>query len=157
CVGGDPVVCQATDQCHVAGVCDPATGACSAPPAAAGTPCQDTDSDVCTRAACDGAGVCEQGYVTSNEFFGCTVLQDGSPTAGKYKVSVTGSPGEVRGNLCIGRGTRLEASGTTVVTGSILLDPGQPPATCKSTDPGINCARAVVRDLSAEIDDCQQT
>ena len=39
CVGGDPVVCQAKDQCHVAGVCDSATGACSNPKAADGTNC----------------------------------------------------------------------------------------------------------------------
>jgi hypothetical protein len=31
CVGTDPVVCKASDQCHDGGVCDPATGACSDP------------------------------------------------------------------------------------------------------------------------------
>ena len=33
CVGASPVVCVASDQCHVAGTCDPATGACSNPAA----------------------------------------------------------------------------------------------------------------------------
>src|SRR6185369_16394958 len=34
CVGTDPVVCAASDQCHTAGTCDPSTGACSDPAAA---------------------------------------------------------------------------------------------------------------------------
>src|SRR5439155_1065456 len=29
CVGANPVVCTAADQCHTAGVCNPATGVCS--------------------------------------------------------------------------------------------------------------------------------
>src|SRR5207247_9484497 len=31
CVGSNPVVCSASDQCHVAGTCDTATGVCSNP------------------------------------------------------------------------------------------------------------------------------
>src|SRR5262249_21610262 len=31
CVGSNPIVCVALDQCHVAGVCDPASGVCSNP------------------------------------------------------------------------------------------------------------------------------
>jgi hypothetical protein len=34
-----PVRCQALDACHVAGVCDPATGFCTNPPVPDGTPC----------------------------------------------------------------------------------------------------------------------
>src|SRR5262249_40887849 len=41
CVGANPAVCTAQDQCHVAGVCDPATGFCSNPAAADGTACND--------------------------------------------------------------------------------------------------------------------
>ena len=37
CTGGDPVDCAARDQCHVAGTCNPATGACSNPTEADGT------------------------------------------------------------------------------------------------------------------------
>src|SRR2546422_5636350 len=29
CVGANPVTCTASDQCHVAGTCDPVTGTCS--------------------------------------------------------------------------------------------------------------------------------
>ena len=46
CNGGDPTVCSASDQCHVAGTCDPATGACSNPNAPDGTPCN--DGNACT-------------------------------------------------------------------------------------------------------------
>ncbi len=59
CVGANPVMCAAMDQCHVAGSCDPMTGACSNPNAADGTTCNDgsacTQSDTCQTGACVGA------------------------------------------------------------------------------------------------------
>jgi MYXO-CTERM domain-containing protein len=59
CTGANPVVCQAQDQCHVAGACDPATGACSNPPAADGTSCDDgaacTQTDACAAGVCQGS------------------------------------------------------------------------------------------------------
>ena len=65
CIGGTcqgaPVVCPAPDQCHVAGGCDPLTGACMNPPAPNGTACSDgnpcTLGDVCTNGVCGGAQV----------------------------------------------------------------------------------------------------
>jgi len=61
CVGSNPVVCTALDQCHVAGTCDPATGSCSNPNAADGTACDDgnacTEGDVCTGGVCGGSAV----------------------------------------------------------------------------------------------------
>ncbi len=65
CVGSDPVVCEALDACHLAGTCDPATGACSNPPIEDGTACDDGDactrSDACEDGACVGSDpvVCE--------------------------------------------------------------------------------------------------
>src|SRR5262249_18276734 len=41
CVGMNPLPCSASDQCHLAGDCDPATGVCSDPPAPDDTPCTD--------------------------------------------------------------------------------------------------------------------
>src|SRR5207253_2356795 len=41
CTAGSSVTCTASDPCHVAGTCDPATGQCSNPPAANGTACSD--------------------------------------------------------------------------------------------------------------------
>src|SRR4029077_9049891 len=41
CTGSNPVVCTPSDQCHLAGTCNPETGACSNPPAPNGTACND--------------------------------------------------------------------------------------------------------------------
>jgi hypothetical protein len=59
CVGGNPVVCSASDQCHEVGVCAKATGVCSNPSKADGTSCDDgnkcTQSDGCVSGTCTGA------------------------------------------------------------------------------------------------------
>jgi hypothetical protein len=56
CVGGSPKTCAALDQCHIAGVCAPATGVCSNPVAPNGRTCNDgnacTQSDICTDGIC---------------------------------------------------------------------------------------------------------
>jgi hypothetical protein len=58
CVGGNPVVCSALDQCHTAGTCDPQTGVCSDPALGDGTGCDDgngcTLGDICTGGQCIG-------------------------------------------------------------------------------------------------------
>jgi len=59
CVGGDPVNCSASDQCHSAGTCNPATGLCSNPAAPNGSACNDqnacTRTDSCQSGFCRGA------------------------------------------------------------------------------------------------------
>ena len=57
CTGTEPKTCEALDQCHVAGSCDPATGECSDPPAEDGTACDDGDLCTLTDACQDGACV----------------------------------------------------------------------------------------------------
>ena len=37
CTGANPVVCTASDQCHVAGTCNPSSGTCSNPDKANGS------------------------------------------------------------------------------------------------------------------------
>src|SRR5262249_20158299 len=69
---GTPVVCTGGDQCHVAGTCNPSTGACSNPtPIADGTACSDgnacTQNDVCTGGVCAGTAVAQ-----------CTACDDGN-------------------------------------------------------------------------------
>jgi hypothetical protein len=58
CVGTNPVVCTASDQCHVAGLCDPQTGFCSDPAKPDGSACNDgnlcTQLDTCQTGACSG-------------------------------------------------------------------------------------------------------
>jgi hypothetical protein len=59
CVGSNPVICAASDQCHAAGTCDPTTGACSNPAAPDGAACSDgnacTQVDSCQAGACVGS------------------------------------------------------------------------------------------------------
>lgn len=57
CTGNSPVVCNAQDVCHVAGVCDPATGTCSNPAKPDTTPCTGDMND-CTEDQCF-SGLCE--------------------------------------------------------------------------------------------------
>lgn len=49
------VSCEAVDQCHAAGTCDPATGVCSTPALVNGTPCDDQDLCTLGEACHDGA------------------------------------------------------------------------------------------------------
>lgn len=56
CTGANPKVCTASDACHVAGQCVPATGACTNPKAGDGTPCN--DGDACTQVDLCKAGSC---------------------------------------------------------------------------------------------------
>jgi len=77
CKPGDPMVCVASDQCHLAGTCDPAIGVCSNPAKPNKTVCNDGDActlnDKCFFGACIGtpkqctalsqcynAGICNQ-------------------------------------------------------------------------------------------------
>jgi len=58
CVG-TPIACTASDQCHSAGTCDPASGQCSNPAKADGMACNDgnacTQSDTCQSGVCTGS------------------------------------------------------------------------------------------------------
>src|SRR5262249_20764081 len=56
CVGTNPIVCGALDQCHEAGVCDPASGICSNPGKVNGSACN--DGDACSQTDTCQAGVC---------------------------------------------------------------------------------------------------
>ncbi len=59
CTGANPVLCSASDACHLAGSCDPGTGLCDDPVAPDGTACNDanacTQTDTCQAGACTGA------------------------------------------------------------------------------------------------------
>src|SRR5205823_5331790 len=73
CVGANPVVCTASDQCHTAGTCDPATGTCSNTPIAGCKFCSTAtdcdDQDACTSDTCV-SGVCS--YPTIRPCKPCT-------------------------------------------------------------------------------------
>jgi hypothetical protein len=65
CHAGEPVVCAAVDQCHVAGACNPATGACSNPVTPDGTICN--DGDLCTTGETCAAGTCTPAHSGLND------------------------------------------------------------------------------------------
>ncbi|MFT7579380.1 MAG: putative repeat protein (TIGR01451 family), partial [Myxococcota bacterium] len=73
CVGAEPVTCTASDQCHVAGVCDSATGLCSSPNADDGLGCDDgnacTVSDACAEGTCvsDTPTDCDDGDTCTSD------------------------------------------------------------------------------------------
>lgn len=64
CVGSPSVACEATDECHVAGICDPSTGQCSAPPAPNGATCDDGD-------ACTASSSCQSGECVGADLLAC--------------------------------------------------------------------------------------
>src|SRR5262249_58788514 len=88
CVGSNPVVCTALDQCHEAGVCDPATGACSQPPRSDGSPC--SDGNACTLDDVCRAGVCTAGRATV-----CAALHLCHPPGGCDPASGRGSDPDI--------------------------------------------------------------
>ena len=65
CIGSNPVVCAASDQCHAAGICDPSTGVCTNPAQADGTSCNDGN-------ACSRTDTCQAGTCTGGNWVGCT-------------------------------------------------------------------------------------
>ena len=72
CVGGNPKVCVALDQCHVPGTCAPTTGICSNPNAPDGTAC--SDGSVCTAAdSCQG-GACAGTALTCTTPASCDLI-----------------------------------------------------------------------------------
>src|SRR5207249_2331699 len=93
-------------------------------------PCPDTDGNACTTAGCNGAGVCDQSHMVNpggsncaNPIVGgagdCTVLElDGS------KVDITGPPGGIVGDICIGPNGHLSITGSEFVTGNVRLASG---------------------------------
>ena len=64
CAGTNPVTCAPADQCHDAGTCDPATGACSNPATPDGTACNDGN-------ACTGTDTCQAGVCSGTNPVGC--------------------------------------------------------------------------------------
>jgi subtilisin family serine protease len=63
CKAGVAKTCPASDACHVAGTCDPQTGACSSPPAPDGTKCD--DGNACTSGDACNAGVCAPSVIVA--------------------------------------------------------------------------------------------
>ncbi|MBP7127713.1 hypothetical protein KBD49_15240, partial [Myxococcota bacterium] len=94
CIGTDPVTCTALDACHVAGLCDPATGVCPDPVAPDGTGCD--DGDACTR-----TDACREGICIGTDPVNCTAL-DACHVAGLCDPATGGCPDPLAadGKMC---------------------------------------------------------
>jgi lysophospholipase L1-like esterase len=81
CIGSNPVVCSASDQCHTAGTCSPTTGACSNPAKPNGSAC--TDANACTQAdSCQGGACVGSNPVTCSALDQCHDAGTCSPATG---------------------------------------------------------------------------
>lgn len=80
CVGTNPVVCTALNECHDVGTCDPSAGACSNPIKPIGTACS-SDGNVCTTDACDAAGACAHPALADGTSCGSGVVCSGASCA----------------------------------------------------------------------------
>src|SRR5207247_1071558 len=123
CVGANPVTCTASDQCHVAGTCNPATGTCSNPNAANGTACSDgdacTQSDACQSGSCVGANP-----VTCTASDQCHVAGTWNPATGTCS-----NPDAANGTACTVRDARPQSDACQ--SGSCV---GANPVTCTASD-----------------------
>src|SRR5205823_4988887 len=144
--------------CDGTGVCAESSSAAQANPTGCAvpdsTPCTDSDGNACTTAGCNGQGTCDQSHTVNtgsttcaSPVVGaagdCTVLElDGS------KVDVTGPPGGLVGDVCIGPNGKLSITGGEFVTGEVRLAAG---ATFAKSGPGTVGSVETNQDLSAEI------
>jgi hypothetical protein len=110
CTGSSSVTCQASDQCHVAGTCNPATGACSNP-VRTGT-CDDGNS--CTTGeTCDANGQCTGGSAVSCDDGNVCTTDGCNPASGCTHANNTNPCND--GNACT---TGDVCSGGSCVGGS---------------------------------------
>jgi hypothetical protein len=147
CVGSNPVACTPSDQCHVAGTCNPATGTCSNPRAADGTACNDwnacTGPDTCRYGSCVGANprVCtsDQCHVagTCNPATGtCSNPRAADGTACNDGLACT-RPDACRYGSCVGTPVACTASDQCHVAG--ICDPASGNCSNPAAQDGIAC------------------
>ena len=123
CTGANPIVCMATDQCHVAGVCNPANGICSNPNAPDGTVC--TDGNACTQTDTCQAGMCAgSNPVTCTASDQCHVAGVCNPASG-----VCSNPNAPDGTVCTDGNACTQTD--TCQTGTCA---GANPVVCTASD-----------------------
>jgi len=91
CTSGTATVCTASDQCHVAGTCDPSTGVCSNPNKTDGSACHDgsacTQTDTCQAGRCTGGHYSWSGVLQPVNSDGTSVFKRGSTIPIKFKLT----------------------------------------------------------------------
>jgi probable HAF family extracellular repeat protein len=123
CVGQSPITCAAQDQCHVAGTCNPATGACSNPTKADGAACNDgsacTGTDTCLAGTCVGSNP-----VTCVALDQCHVAGSCNPATG-----ICSTPAKADGASCSDGNACTQTD--TCQTGACV---GASPVVCTAQD-----------------------
>ena len=123
CTGGNSITCTASDQCHTAGSCDPASGACSNPAKADGTGC--SDGNACTQTDTCVAGTCTGGNsVTCTASDQCHGAGTCDPTSGACS-----NPAKADGTGCSDGNACTQTD--TCVAGTCT---GGNPVTCTASD-----------------------
>lgn len=123
CGGGSETSCEALDNCHNAGVCNPQTGLCSNPAKENGSACGNGN-------ACDGSEVCQEGQcqsgtpVATDDNNPCTVDYCGEDGLAHHDNVENGTSCNNDENAC--NGVNTCQSGECVQTTS--------PVTCEATD-----------------------
>ena len=94
CTGSNPVTCTASDQCHDAGTCNPAKGACTNPAKPNGSSCDDANG-------CTQTDTCQSGACTSSNPVVCTA-SDQCHTAGTCEpgTGTCSNPPKAEGASC---------------------------------------------------------
>jgi hypothetical protein len=100
CTGANPKICTASDQCHIAGSCIPATGLCSIPAKADGTACNDNNScttgDACQSGVCQGGDTCGRVKITGS---GCVPTTRGTKAQFAFDAERKPNNGKVNGHF----------------------------------------------------------
>jgi hypothetical protein len=140
CVGSDPVVCEALDQCHEVGTCDPDTGLCSNPAKSNGTPCD--DGNLCTVNDTCQAGICTPGAPKNcddnNE---CTADTCDQATGSCVHTPLPGQPcnqsNKCRTDVCNASGQCQPGPATVTCPQCQVCEPAT--ATCVNVSNGTPC------------------
>lgn len=131
CVGTNPVTCTASDQCHIAGVCNTTTGVCSNPVAPPGTSCD--DGNLCTQTdTCSSTGACVGANpVTCTALDQCHLAGTCNPGTG-----VCSNPPKPDGALC-NDGTLCTQTDTCASGVCVGTNPVQCTSAPQCHDPGV--------------------
>jgi hypothetical protein len=157
CLGGacalkTPVVCAALDQCHGVGTCNAATGVCSNPVRADGSPCNDgnacTQTDSCVGGSCLGGNL-----VTCSPLDVCHQAGACDPSTGQCSNPALScddqNPCTTDG--CDPKACKPDHCETTDICGHVLTygpscpEPPPPPSDIAITNATITAAGAIIR------------
>jgi len=139
------VACPAPDQCHIAGVCDLRTGACSTPTAPDGTPCSDgnlkTYFDECKDGQCRGhspfcfGNPCRNGGRCDDEaeVCDCPVLWGGPTCEDEVRDPCDPNPC-ANGGICSSVGTQMKCVCPASFEGPRCKTPTSTPPETSPTD-----------------------